>query len=604
MKKFTKNFYLLAFLVITTSATALLAQPVNNDCTGAINMTMNPNGSCAATTNVVTTNATLSTPTILNATFCAPTSGNDDVWYKFSTGPIQTGTILTVTNIVATVGTATTIGYAVYTGTCMGLTQITCVASGVATTSIITGLAANTNYFLRTWTGLANNSATFTLCLQVPRPAPNCATNQMPVTGSAVTLQCGPSPSSTPIIWNAPTTGSIPIGYRIFLGTGTPAYVGITVDTSISIINLLPNTTYNWYVVPTTGNDATGCNVVSTFTTGPEPACVVNNTCATATVVGTVGNAGFVNSTTVGATISQVGELCAGTTGGADDDVWFRFTTDGDGGNVTIVLTDVPITFDPIIQVYSGVCGTLTNIGCADGGDVGVDETLTLTGLAPSTVYRIRVYGWGAFNSVTPTNGAFTLSTSGSGVAGALPISLSSFTAQADGAHHVVRWITAQEHNSAYMLIERSNDQSRFTAISTSIAAQGDKTTSTHYTWTDMRPLAGNNYYRLRSVDRDGQETVSEVVLVQRKSEQFGITSVYPSPTTDNVTVQFNSTKAEKVTIRLMDMTGGLVMQQVVEAGKELNELPIMLNGLQAGVYSVTVSNSMGVSAPVRFVKQ
>ncbi len=608
MKKFTNFLRLLVLLSLGNSATLLHAQPANNDCEGAIGMTMNSNGSCAATSAVVTTGATTSAPTVISGTFCTNVSVNDDVWYTFTTNSNQTGVIITVSNIIATSGTASSIGGAVYSGTCGGLTQLICLASGISNTWGFSGLTGNTTYFLRTWAGGSSNSATYTLCVQEGPVPPNCATGQSPASGSVATLFCSPPlsfPSSVIFNWTPPASGPMPTSYRFYIGTNTPLFVTSVGGTGGSISGLLPNTTYNWYVVPGNGSDAVGCNVPITFTTGPEPNCVDNNSCATATIVGTAGNGGSVTSTTTEASISQPGETCATRTGNADDDVWFRFTTDATGGDVTVALTGAAAALNAVIQVYSGSCGALTNIGCADASATGgSNETVILTALAASTTYSVRVYGFGAFNSATPTSGAFTLSTSGSGVAGALPISLSSFTAQADGAHNVVRWTTAQEHNSAYMLIERGSDQGRFTAISTSITAQGDKSTSTHYAWTDMRPLAGNNYYRLRSVDRDGQETISEVVLVQRKSEQFGITSVYPSPTTDNVTVQFNSTKEEKVTIRLMDMTGRLVMQQVNEAVKDINELPFTLNGLQAGVYSVTVSNSAGVSTPVRFVKQ
>ena len=52
-----------------------------------------------------------------------------------------------------------------------------------------------------------------------------------------------------------------------------------------------------------------------------------------------------------------------------------------------------------------------------------------------------------------------------------------------------------------------------------------------------------------------------------------------------------------------MDITGRIVIQQVTEAVKDINELPVTLTNLQAGVYTVTVSNSTGASTPVRFVK-
>jgi len=610
MKNFTNILRLLAFLVIGTSATAVWGQPLNNDCPGALGMTMNPNGSCAATTAVVTTGATISAPVIVSGAFCANTSGTDDVWYTFSTNVGQTGTILTVSNIVATLGTVTSIGYAVYSGPCTGLTQLVCIASGITTTSTISGLTASTTYFLRTWAGGGSNSATFTLCLQEsPSVPPNCATGLMPASGTAPLLCPNPttSPSTVVFTWTAPGSGPAPTGYKFYLAItpAPPALLGTVPSTTASIFNLLPSTSYNWYVVPTNGADAVGCNTPLTFTTDVEPACVVNNTCATATMVGMVGNDGTVNSTTTGASTSRVAEACAGFTGIADDDVWFSFTTDGDGGDVTVAVTAAATALDPVIIVYSGTCGALVNIGCADLTISGVspanDETAIVTGLAPSTTYYVRVYGYGQFNNTTPTSGAFTLTTSGTGVAGALPLELKSFTGQVQASKNLLNWETLTEKNVKSHLVERSIDGARWSEVGT-VAGKGDSQVSVKYSLEDRAPLA-KAYYRLRSVDFDGKENLSGSIVLTRKGESFGITSVYPSPTTSNVTVQFNSTSEEKVTVRVLDMTGRLVMEQYTEAVKDINELPIILTGLQAGVYSVTVSNSTDVSAPVRFVK-
>ena len=611
MKNFTNLLRLLAYVIIGTSATALQAQPANDDCAGAIGTTMNPNGSCAATFAVVTTAATPSStsamaPVIVSGAFCANASGNDDVWYTFTTSATQTGAILTVSNIMAVTGTVANIGYAVYSGPCTGLTQLSCVASGVTTTSTFSGLAGSTTYFLRTWTGGSANTGTYTLCLQEgPAVPPNCATALTPASGT-VTLLCPggtTTPSSLIFSWTAPGSGPAPTSYRFFLGTGTPVFLGAVAGTSASVANLLPSTTYNWYVVPSNGSDAVGCNVPVTFSTDVEPPCVVNNSCATATMIGTTGNGGTVSSTTTGATVSRLAEACGGFTGTADDDVWFSFTTDGDGGDVTLALTGAATALDAVIQVYSGACGALTNIGCADAGaSGGLNETASLTGLAANTTYYARVYGFGAFSTTTPTSGAFTLTTSGTGVAGALPLELKSFTGQVQASTNVLSWETLSEKNVQFHLVERSVDGARWSEVGRK-SGQGDSHVAVKYTLEDRAPLA-KAYYRLRSVDFDGKENLSSSIVLTRKGDQFGITSVYPSPTNGNVTVQFNATAEETVTVRVMDMTGRLVMQQVTEAVKDINNLPLTLQGLQAGVYTVTVSNSAGISAPVRFVKQ
>ncbi len=183
-----------------------------------------------------------------------------------------------------------------------------------------------------------------------------------------------------------------------------------------------------------------------------------------------------------------------------------------------------------------------------------------------------------------------------------LPLELKSFTGQIQATTNMLRWETLTEKNVQSHIVERSIDGNRWSEVGR-VAGKGDSQVAVKYSLEDRAPLA-KAYYRLRSVDFDGKENLSNSIVLNRKGDQFGITSVFPSPAVDRVTVQFNATKDEKVTVSVTDMTGRLVMQQITEAVKDINELPITLTGLQAGVYSVTVSNSTGASAPVRFVKQ
>ncbi len=183
-----------------------------------------------------------------------------------------------------------------------------------------------------------------------------------------------------------------------------------------------------------------------------------------------------------------------------------------------------------------------------------------------------------------------------------LPLALTSFRGEVLEHTNMLRWETATEKNVQNHIVERSADGANWIVIG-SKAGQLNSSISTKYLLEDRAPLA-KAYYRLRSVDVDGKEYPSNNILLVRNNEHFGITSVYPSPTTSNVTVQFSATTEEKVTVRVMDMTGRLVMEQYTESAKDANKLLLTLNGLQSGVYSVTVSNSTTVSTPVRFVKQ
>ncbi|HRH36853.1 MAG TPA: T9SS type A sorting domain-containing protein [Flavobacteriales bacterium] len=105
-----------------------------------------------------------------------------------------------------------------------------------------------------------------------------------------------------------------------------------------------------------------------------------------------------------GATESQVADLCNGSTGTANDDIWFSFVAtqttmtvgatgsdDGDGDNNT--------GYDAVIEVFDACGGTA--LGCADATFGCEPESVELTGLVVGTTYYFRVFHWYAAG-VTP----------------------------------------------------------------------------------------------------------------------------------------------------------------------------------------------------------
>lgn len=183
-----------------------------------------------------------------------------------------------------------------------------------------------------------------------------------------------------------------------------------------------------------------------------------------------------------------------------------------------------------------------------------------------------------------------------------LPLTLTSFQGEVLERTNMLSWETSTEKNIRYHIVERSVHGTTWLVVG-SEAGQFNTVTPTKYALEDKAPLP-QAYYRLRSVDIDGRESRSNTILLLRKNDFFSITSVFPTPTVDKLTVQFNATWEEMVTVQIMDMTGRLVLQQTTSALVSVNTVSLTLPVLQAGIYTVTVRNSMGVSAPVRFLKQ
>lgn len=112
------------------------------------------------------------------------------------------------------------------------------------------------------------------------------------------------------------------------------------------------------------------------------------------------------------ATASPSIPVCsAATPGNPDDDVWFAFTVPaGPAKNITIRVAGTQ-GYNPILQLFSGACGTLTAIDCQNATTtLGSTETIQATALTGGATYYVRVYesgtGWG---TTTTTYGGFAM---------------------------------------------------------------------------------------------------------------------------------------------------------------------------------------------------
>ncbi len=140
------------------------------------------------------------------------------------------------------------------------------------------------------------------------------------------------------------------------------------------------------------GNDMNGTICVYNGGSGPS-----NDLCtgATALPCGTTNLAG----TTVGSTNVSDPASCASSYG-----VWYTFT--GDGGSTTISAT-ASGGWDHEMVVFSGACGSLTNITCQDAGFTNGTESYTFTTTNAVTYYVYIAH----YSTSSTTTGTFTIST-------------------------------------------------------------------------------------------------------------------------------------------------------------------------------------------------
>ncbi len=106
-----------------------------------------------------------------------------------------------------------------------------------------------------------------------------------------------------------------------------------------------------------------------------------------------------------------------------------------------------------------------------------------------------------------------------------LPVELIDLHAKVFDHGILISWSTLTEINNSHFVIERTSGSRSFEPIG-EVSGKGTSTEKTDYSFWDENPLPGVNFYRLRQVDMDGKESLSNVVSARN---QISATKVWPT---------------------------------------------------------------------------
>ena len=221
-----------------------------------------------------------------------------------------------------------------------------------------------------------------------------------------------------------------------------------------------------------------------------------------------------------------------------------------------------------------------TLIGWADGlgSTTPTDVTFGAAGLQ-----------YGAYASAARqalVDAGWQITDAGQGGCVPLPITLQSFTVQAQNHTALLQWTTATEINNKGFAVQRSADGANYATIAfvNSQALNGNSSIPQNYTYTDEHPLVGINYYRLAQTDLDGTVTYSNVQSVQFNSEA----KVYPNPVQSQSALTVTGMQSA-ATYKLINTAGKTVLQGTLQAGNN-NQIPI--NGIASGIYFLHIESN------------
>jgi hypothetical protein len=189
-----------------------------------------------------------------------------------------------------------------------------------------------------------------------------------------------------------------------------------------------------------------------------------------------------------------------------------------------------------------------------------------------------------------------------------LPIELMAFNANRTSNDQVLLdWQTASELNNQGFYIERMlENETEFTAIGW-IDGFGTTSDITHYEYNDNNAYTGVSYYRLRQVDFDGTETLSEVRAVNGSDlNVFSDVSIYPVPVRDELTVSFGKLPkgVNSGQVRIVDMQGRVIYEASVALASHQTLLIEEVQAWASGMYLLQIQLDNGSSMLEKFVKE
>jgi hypothetical protein len=167
-----------------------------------------------------------------------------------------------------------------------------------------------------------------------------------------------------------------------------------------------------------------------------------------------------------------------------------------------------------------------------------------------------------------------------------LPVELSYFSANVEGAKVNLTWSTATEVNNYGFNIERRIQNEEWKKIGF-VPGSGNSNSPKSYTFLDL-PLGGIYFkYRLKQIDFDGTyEYSNEVDVTLNRINNFTLEQNYPNPFNPTTTIRFSLPIESFVTFKVFNLLGEQVSEVIRQSLKKgFHEIKFDGSNLASGVY-------------------
>lgn len=176
-----------------------------------------------------------------------------------------------------------------------------------------------------------------------------------------------------------------------------------------------------------------------------------------------------------------------------------------------------------------------------------------------------------------------------------LPVKFIGFSVSLQDHNAMIQWATAEEINSSYFEIQRSDNGSDWKTIA-NVTAAGNTTLTQSYSYTDKNLIGKVLYYRIKQVDIDGKFIITPVRMLKNENGNADVSVVGAS--NNSIYLQFSGQIKSNVTVRLTSMSGQIVSQQMLN--EPLGQVLFPVQNTMKGIYVVSVTDGQNI----KFSKQ
>jgi lysophospholipase L1-like esterase len=169
--------------------------------------------------------------------------------------------------------------------------------------------------------------------------------------------------------------------------------------------------------------------------------------------------------------------------------------------------------------------------------------------------------------------------------------SLTSFNAVLQNNTVQVNWSTLNDQPSTGFEVQRSNDSLYFETIHQENGTGGTPTAS--YSWTDINPLSGKSFYRLK-ISINGTVTYSDVIILVNIEKSFSIARMYVAGKNSKLVVNLIVKKKQALILTIINTSGAIISMQSYNIETPSTNIPVNITSLAYGTYYLRIRAANG----------